>query len=254
MRVSAYPFYVQKAGNQAEEYEDAYWPSDPVDGSGVSFSFAVADGATEASYSKVWARLLVEAYCEARLSEIDLTEALLELQTRWKETVGDQPLPWYAEQKIRDGAFSSLLGLTIREAVSPEDDMRPWEAMAVGDSCLIQVRDDRLHLSFPLDHSEQFNSRPALLSSNPLSNDRLSEYVSRLTGEWQPGDIFYLMTDALACSFLKAAEDGEKPWKIKRPTQESFESWIVKLRTEGTIRNDDVTMYRVEPLIEEDSE
>lgn len=254
MWLSAYPFYMQKAGNEAEEYEDAYWPPDPVDGSGAAFSIAVADGATEASYSKFWARLLVEAYCEARLSEPDLTEVLLELQISWKEAVGAQPLPWYAEQKIRDGAFSSLLGITIRESESPDDESRLWEAMAVGDSCLFQVRDDRLHLSFPLDHSEQFNSRPALLSSNPLSNDRLSDYVFRRTGDWQPGDVFYLMTDALACSFLKATEDGEKPWKIKRPTQESFERWVRKLRAEGAIRNDDVTMYRVEPLLEEDSE
>src|SRR2546423_266833 len=121
MQMSAYPYYVQKAGNSVEEYEDAYWPLNPVKGCGASFSFAVADGATEASYSKVWARLLVEAYCEAQLHGPDLEGTLLDLQTKWKEAVGHQPLPWYAEQKILDGAFSSLLGFTIQEAESPED-------------------------------------------------------------------------------------------------------------------------------------
>jgi serine/threonine protein phosphatase PrpC len=254
MWVSAYPFYVQKAGNKAEEYEDAYWPPDQVDGRGASFRFAVADGATEASYSKVWARLLVEAYCEEQLHDLDLTAALLDLQTKWKGAVGAQPLPWYAEQKIRDGAFSSLIGFTIRGTESSGDESRLWEAMAVGDSCLFQVRDDELYKSFPLDHSEKFNSRPALLSSSPISNERLSEHVYRTAGEWQPGDVFFLMTDALACWFLKAVEEGEKPWKIRRPTQESFENWIDNLRTDGVIRNDDVTMYRVEALSEEDTE
>jgi hypothetical protein len=254
MQVSAYSYSVQKAGNRVEEYEDAYWPLGTVDECGTSFSFAVADGATEASYSKVWARLLVEAYCKGQLQEPDLSETLLNLQTMWKESVGAQPLPWYAEEKIRDGAFSSLLGLTIQEGESAGGEPGIWEAMAVGDSCLFQVRDDELINSFPLNHSEKFNSRPTLLSSNPTFNERLSEYVFKMTGEWHVGDVFYLMTDALACWFLKVVEDGEKPWKIRRSTQESFEGWIGKLRKEGAIRNDDVTMYRVEPLLEEDSE
>jgi Protein phosphatase 2C len=254
MQVCAYPYSMQKAGNSLEEYEDAYWPLNPVEGRGKSFRFAVADGATEASYSKIWAGLLVKAYCEEQFHESDLTETLLNLQTKWKEQVGAQPLPWYAEAKVRDGAFSSLLGFTIQEAESPVIAPGVWEAIAIGDSCLFQVRDDELHISFPLDHSEQFNSRPALLSSNPTSNERLSEHVYRLTGEWQPGDVFYLMTDALACWFLKAVEGGEKPWKIKRSTQERFENLIARLRKENAIRNDDVTMYRVEPLLEDDSE
>jgi hypothetical protein len=59
MQVSAYPYSVAKAGNLSEEYEDAYWPLDVVEGTGELFRFAVADGATESSYSKIWARLLV---------------------------------------------------------------------------------------------------------------------------------------------------------------------------------------------------
>jgi hypothetical protein len=254
MQVCAYPYSVQKAGNSLEEYEDAYWPQSPVEDCGRSFSFAVADGATEASYSKIWAGLLVQAYCGAQFDGHDLTESLLNIQTEWKEAIGAQPLPWYAEEKIRDGAFSSLLGFTIQEAESPGTTPGVWGAVAVGDSCLFQVRDDELHISFPLNRSEDFNSRPALLSSKPTSNEHLSEHIHRLTGEWQPGDVFYLMTDALACWFLKAVENGEKPWKIRRSTQESFENWIDKLRKESAIRNDDVTMYRVEPLLEEDSE
>lgn len=254
MRMSAHPYWVQKAGNRVEEYEDAYWPLNAVCDCGTLFSFAVADGATEASYSKVWARLLVEAYCKGQLQKHDLSESLPHLQVVWKESVGAHPLPWYAEEKIRDGAFSSLLGLTIHESESLGVGSGVWQAMAVGDSCLFQVRDDHLINSFPLSHSEKFNSRPALLSSNLTSNEQLSEYVLQMTGEWQVGDVFYLMTDALACWFLKAVEDGEKPWKIKRALQEDFEAWIGKLRKKGAIRNDDVTMYRVEPLLEEDSE
>jgi hypothetical protein len=58
------------------------------------------------------------------------------------------------------------------------------------------------------------------------------------------------MTDALACWFLKAYEQGQKPWKIKRTAPKDFEKWIVKLREAREIRNDDVTLLRVELLLE----
>jgi hypothetical protein len=251
MRVSACPFSVPKAGNTEEEYEDAFWPLSPVEESDTQFSFAVADGATETSYSKVWAKLLVEAYCAGQLEGTSFDESLTELQAKWKEAVTAQPLPWYAEEKIRAGAFSSLLGFTIRQASSKKRDAGTWEAIAVGDSCLFQISDGELINSFPMENSAQFNNRPALLSSNAASNEHLTKYTFKREGEWKAGDLFYLVTDALACWFLKAIEEGEKPWVIKRPTQESFEGWISRLRDEGSIRNDDITMFRVEPLLDD---
>src|SRR5262249_13326262 len=127
MHVSAQPYWIPKEGSSEEEYEDAHWPSDQVEGSGASFSFAVADGATEASYSKAWAQILVEAYCNNHLDASHLVESLSDLQAKWKESLDTQSLPWYAEEKVRDGAFSSLLGLTISEVVSPEGVIRVWE-------------------------------------------------------------------------------------------------------------------------------
>lgn len=248
MHVSAQPYSVPKAGNSEEEYEDAYWPPGQIEDGGASFSFAVADGATEASYSKAWARILVEAYCHGHLYASDLTECLSDLQAQWKESLDTQSMPWYAEEKVRDGAFSSLLGLTIKESVSPKGVTRAWEATAIGDSCLFQVRDDELIVSFPLNHSEQFNSRPALLSTSPIFNEHLSEHVLYIRNQWEIEDTFYLMTDALACWFLKDVEAGKKPWKIKRSAPEDFETWIRGLRKDGVIRNDDVTLFRVELL------
>jgi hypothetical protein len=253
MRVSAFPFYVPKAGNTDEEYEDAFWPLSSVEESNTQFSFAVADGATETSYSKIWAKLLVEAYCAGQLEGSNFDESLTELQAKWMEIVTAQPLPWYAEEKIRSGAFSSLLGLTIRQANSKDRDEGTWGAIAIGDSCVFHIRDGEVIKSFPMESSTQFNNRPALLSSNAASNEKLTEYTLKKEGEWKAGDLFYLATDALACWFLKAIEEGEKPWVIKRPTQESFEGWINRLRMDNSIRNDDVTMVRVESLLDEDT-
>jgi hypothetical protein len=165
------------------------------------------------------------------------------------------PLPWYAEEKLRSGAFSSLLGLTIRCNSSAENIVAvTWEAMAIGDSCLFQVSNDNLVAAFPLDHSDDFNSRPILLSTNPADNEYLSEHIIFSEGTVEAGDTLYLMTDALACWFLKDSEQGGKPWEIKRSSQEDFERWIAKLRKDKLIRNDDVTMLRVEPLLEAETD
>lgn len=249
MLLSARQYSAPKAGSTDEEYEDAYYPLDSVDGEKEFFSFAVADGATETSYSKVWAQLLVESYCHGQLAEPNLAEEILNLQIKWNELVGSRPLPWYAEEKIREGAFSSLLGLTIKQEFNlPVAAEGTWEAIAIGDSCLFQVRDDELLSKFPLENSEQFNSRPALVSTNPIYNGNLEKYILSVEGDWKTGDEFYLLTDAIACWFLKKVEDGGKPWKIKYKDPGRFVNQINNLRKKGSLRNDDVTMIHVELL------
>ena len=248
MLVSARQYFTPKAGCTDEEYEDAFYPSDSVDAEKESFSFAVADGATETSYSKMWAQLLVEGYCNGRLTEPNPAEEILSLQSEWSKMVGSRPLPWYAEEKIRSGAFSSLLGLTIKQGHSlPAAVEGTWEATAIGDSCLFQIRDDELLRTFPLENSEQFNSRPVLISSNPTYNGNLEEHILNSEGHWQAEDDFYLLTDALACWFFKEVEKDRKPWKFKY-AQDMFVNRINNLRKKGTLRNDDVTMIHVEIL------
>ncbi len=249
MHLVAQAFWLPKEGNSWEEYEDAYWPERQVDQKADAFSFAVADGATETSFSGVWAKILVRAYCRGQLSERKLSKSLPRLQSAWLKRVSGKPLPWYAEEKLRSGAFSSLLGLTVK-FFPGEGRAAEWQAIAIGDSCLFQVRGHNLITAFPLTHFEQFNSRPYLLSSNPTYNSYLARNIVRAVGSWETDDAFYLMTDALACWFLKTIECGEKPWEIVRDLATSdqiapFAEWITELRKVGAIRNDDVTLLRV---------
>ena len=69
MHVVAEAFWLPKAGNTLEEYEDAFWPRKSIDRSTSMFRCAVADGATETSFSAVWAQTLVRAYCRGHLYE-----------------------------------------------------------------------------------------------------------------------------------------------------------------------------------------
>ena len=259
MHVLHRAFWLPKAGNTVEEYEDACWPQREGEAGSDVFRCAVADGATETSFSGLWARLLVQSFCAGRLRRRTLRKTLPHLQRAWRQRVAAKPLPWYAEEKVRSGAFSSLVGLTIgRPCVGdgPGDDRRSggegaWGAIAIGDSCLFQVRNDRLIAAFPLTRSDRFNSRPALLASDPRGNARLAESLAYTSGCWATGDSFYLMTDALACWFLRAVEAGEQPWTALRDLTRgeqgaSFAEWVAGLREAARLRNDDVTVLRVE--------
>jgi protein phosphatase 2C-like protein len=243
MRIRARTLALPKAGNTAEEYEDAAWPLRSAERRRTrAYRCAVADGATETSFSGQWARLLVRAHCLGQLRAASVTEDVRALQGLWQAEVGSAPLPWYAEEKLRSGAYSSICGLSI-EALGR------WTALAVGDSCMTHVRGDGLCATFPMERSDEFSNRPLLVSSTEAGNAGLSESLAIARGEWQSGDEFFLMTDALAAWFLLAAERGECPWRSLRALAEAprtrFERWTADQRACGEMRNDDVTLMRV---------
>lgn len=249
MDLRAHLCWLPKAGNAVEDYEDA-WATSPAEGGepGV-FRCAVADGATETSFSARWARLLTDAYCAGELAGATLTCHLAPLQRAWQSEIDALALPWYAEEKARAGAFAALAGLTLA-AGSPEGAGGTWAALAVGDSCLFQVRDDALLVAFPCAEAAAFTSRPTLLSSNPASNVVAGEALAETDGSWRAGDRFYLLTDALACWFLATWEAGGRPWSDLDPFDEpeaaaDFTAWIGNLRRSRALKNDDVTLLCV---------
>src|SRR5262249_47193483 len=93
-----------KRGNAAEDYEDA------AAGDAPGGRFAVADGASEASFAALWARLLVEGFLAATGRPWRDLGWVGPLRGRWAAEVDGRPLPWYAEEKRELGAFATFLG------------------------------------------------------------------------------------------------------------------------------------------------
>jgi len=60
------------------------------------------------------------------------------------------------------------------------------------------------------------------------------------------------MTDALSCWFFREREQGNEPWNLLRDLDTaghvSFEKLVADLRSEGRMKNDDVTLLRVDVL------
>jgi hypothetical protein len=255
MRLSAQAFWLPKAGHRHEEYEDAFAPRRLSKGEvaykGKSFACAIADGATEASFSAYWAQLLTMAYAHRRLQPERLEHDLSSLQEQWRRWVSCRPLPWYAEEKVKMGAFASLLGLSLSIHIAETRQVGKFSVIAVGDSCIFQVRSNSVIFHFPLQASEQFNNRPVLLSSLARHNTPALQAACLHEGEWRSEDRFLLMTDALACWFLHAWEQGDPSWQKLLDLgicdgEASFADWITHLRDRGSLKNDDVTLLRIE--------
>jgi hypothetical protein len=250
MQVLAQPFWTPKRGNTPTEYEDAFWPRKLIERRTCCFRCAVADGAAETSYSGIWAKQLVRYFCKNSAPAPFDEERFCRLQQRWSEVVRRRPLPWYAEEKVRLGASAAIVGLVLTDDPNGHGTHGSWKAVAVGDSCLFHMRGEQVLVQFPLADSAAFTKRPQLLSSNPAHNDRLVDCLHNKAGTWRSGDTFYLMTDALASWFMRATEEGRTPWRALRDLNTSdkvkpFHDWVETLRTEGAIRNDDVTLLRI---------
>lgn len=265
-------FQLQKFGNAPEEYEDAFYPKEEGVKQENIFHFAIADGASEGMLSGKWAEILVKIFCLDQSFSIDPVTFLDRAYGEWNSWEKDfllerarqnRAIRWYEEQGLQTGAFSTFLGLSL--TCYKEKLYGKWEAAALGDSCLFQARDDQLIAGFPLEHSSDFNNRPLLISSNPALNEGIFNAFRLARGEWRIDDRFYLMTDALADWFLKEFESGQAPWLTlsdlgteerghtsfgeMSPTSEqkqSFDRWIADLRNTKKIRNDDVTLIRID--------
>jgi hypothetical protein len=231
-------FRLAKAGHAPEEYEDAF--------AAGADRFAVADGASEASFAADWARLLTEGFVAAAGKPWQGLDWLPSLRQRWAAAVDGRALPWYAETKREQGAFATLLGLALQPAAG--DKPGTWRALAVGDSCLFHTRAGRVLAAFPLERSTAFGSRPPLLASRPGGPEPEREQA---TGRYRPGDRFLLMTDALAQWFLARDEQGECPAEdvtgllLAVDPEAAFVSWVGE-RRDRALRNDDVTLLVVD--------
>lgn len=238
MPLLAKVFWVAKAGNSPDEYEDAF------DINVEAGRFAIADGATESFCAREWAQLLVRGFVNNSSGKMCIEEWLAPLQESWHKAIDWSALPWYAEEKARSGAFAAFLGLELDVAVSHNASPR-WRAIAVGDCALFHVRDNELKTAFPLANAREFGSRPILLCSNPIRNQAVWREVRIQEGDWYPGDLFFLSTDALAQWFLTQWEAGAEPWSMLHAlddSQEKFEEFVTELRSKNLVRNDDMTL------------
>jgi hypothetical protein len=252
MRLEWRTYTTAKSGNRPEENEDVCLPASVAPDEGRDFRCVLTDGATSTSFSQHWARILAETSIKQINScQQGLKPVLQQGASLWQSYLNQLDLPWHALEKTRQGAFSTLLWFKAAQTGYANKTLGVWQALAVGDTCFIQLRDNKIQASFPLLFSESFKEHPFLLSSVEARNERLNNpgNISKAQGAFEGGDEFLFMTDALAGWFLKSMEDGRSPMDWFRPLiggsngeSSEFDILIRRLRVSGAIKNDDTTL------------
>lgn len=233
-------FKTSKRGNSQEEYEDAY------DISEDNSKIAISDGATEASFSKEWAQILVEYFVNNPVESIT-SEWLEEPYSIFYAKVDMSKLPWHAQYKIiEQGSYATLTGVYI------DIEGESFTSISIGDSCLFWIDGSGAH-AFPFRSAEEFNSRPYLINTLKHNNVELNNeaYQKVIQYKFDLGITrLYLATDALSCWFVKEYCSNREPWRtLDGLTEESeFINLIDKLRDSGDLKNDDVTLIIVEVI------
>lgn len=201
-RICTQQFVLPKEGSGAEECEDA------VAQSADSRRFAVADGATEAFDARRWAVRLAEAWVNAKNALLTVEEfrPWLAEQGEWLRASWEgRKLSWYAEEKRRAGSFAAFVGLRLEER---GHGVR-WDAVALGDSCLVQTRGGRVETAMPVSAHEEFNSAPPLVPSNETVREVALAKLVSACGEAERGDVFLLMSDALSAWYLESSSKSD---------------------------------------------
>ena len=214
-----------KEGAGAGDYEDAA----ALDGDDWPVCAAVADGATESVFAQRWARRLVRGLTEQAVTSAEaFGDGVRDWQSEWQahatERAADRP--WYVAAKAAEGAFATVLGLSLQSGGA-------WRAVSVGDCCLFHVRDGALVQSWPVASPDAFTNRPALV---PSRTDRAVPTPETAGGSWQPTDRFVLATDAGASWLLRDGLD------LLRGGPEAVQDRVQAARADGALRNDDVTL------------
>ena len=252
--LQAVVFHEPKAGSAEQEWEDGagHDPGDPA--SGRNARCIVVDGATEAYDSIRWVGQLVDSFLGIQPAggAPALTAGAMDtwfglMQDRWAQTAPTAFGTIFEERKFReDGSFATLLGCEIDGLGGP----RPrWSAVALGDTVLFHVRGTRLLAQFPALAAEDFGLNPDGVFTQPSARGRMRAGLAHAGGSLRIGDRLFLATDAFAEWVVSAGRsDPDRLWRtlarLDHPAL--FRRIVADRRRTGEMKNDDVTLMRVE--------
>jgi hypothetical protein len=216
---------VPKLGHAEAENEDA--------GAWSPGRYAIADGATEGWQAGPWASILAESFAQAAPTPAEFESWLESCRQHYSQRFPAKVTAWYAEAKQQQGAFATLLGLELFGTRRGPG----WRAMAVGDCCLFRVSSGTVVERWPVEGLAEFGTRPALLGSTGAFPEPVW-----YAGQAKPGDLFFLLTDALAEWLFRQPE----AWTVlDAALNGDFPAWVNELRRTKQLKNDDITALRV---------
>ncbi len=237
--LSVKEFHRPKTGYSESEYEDAFAENRELG------AFAVADGATESSFSGIWANALVSTFVEdppgKEQNDRDAMRGILDTaRNRWYTSVEWASLPWFQKNKAILGSYSTFIGLQIDE----HKPQKSFRCITIGDSCMFHVSGVKME-PFPFSDYKDLNFTPRLIWSGhgfpigPKKEVELPGLEARY-GKLRDGDILILATDAISKWILQ--HKNEKPWITLLEEFDDLDTFVGDLIRDHEIKNDDVTL------------
>jgi hypothetical protein len=223
----------------------------------------VADGATEAYDSVRWVDQLVTSFtaradpaAAPRLEPAAMRAWFARMQHRWELDSPGVFEDIIEERKYAEvGSFATLLGCELTGL----DGMQPrWHAVALGDTVMFHVRQDRLIAAFPPLGPDDFGSRPDGVHTLRSELDRMSGRLLFSHGALAPDDLLFAATDAMAHWIIRAAaRDEKKLWVVLTALAHpaNFAHLVHDQRRASNkaerMKNDDVTLLRLRLLTDQ---
>ncbi len=229
-----------KLGQEASECEDFL----AVDRE--TCRFAVADGATEAFDARNWAQRLAQNWVQNQSASTveEFREWVAAEGRELRDSWNGLSLSWYSEEKARTGSFAALVGVEL----DLKTDEASWKAIALGDTCLLHLRQGTLLKSLPLCCSESFSSAPVLVASEWSMHEACMKSVVIDSGSCESGDVLLLLSDGVASWYLERFEkEANTPSDVfETKEDEELKRFFDDERLAGRMRNDDVAVLRIE--------
>ena len=202
---------------------------------------AVSDGASQAWGSATWAEALAQAWVATPASSGPRWVRYVEscVAPEWTARQNPESLPWYAREGLRRGSAATFVGLSVSLTTYR------YIAVAVGDAMLVHVRGRRLLRVYPRRSLGPSPVIPDLLRSRPLHGG-IRPRGAR--GTARSGDVFLLMTDAMARWLARAHAEapGTTGWwstiSGACTTPADFQDWVTSERQARRLEDDDVTL------------
>ena len=258
MQIQMVTFSEPKAGYEADEWQDGACGgviSDPR-GPASRARFIVLDGASTTYDPVRWVDQLVTSFIPApgapvgpRLEPASMRAWFAQMQDRW-DKAGPRSNDPIDQQMYRDvGSMATLVAFEIVGLDGPEP---YWQGVALGDTVLFHVRDDRLVAHFPPLGPDDFGTNPDGVRTDRDSLDRMTERLLVSGGVLADGDLIFAATDAMAHWLVRAIRREEQQvWRtmagLAHP--EVFARFVADQRKEidaaKRLKNDDVTLLRL---------
>jgi hypothetical protein len=253
-RVQVVVFHEAKAGSADVEWEDGAGHDSGDPATGRNARCIVVDGATEAYDSIRWVGQLVDSFLGIHpaggapaLTDRAMDEWFGLMQDRWVQNAPAAFASVFEERKFReDGSFATLLGCEIHGLGGSQP---RWSAVALGDTVLFHVRGSRVLAQFPALAAEDFGLNPDGVFTQPSARARMRARLGHADGSLAVGDRLFLATDAFAEWMVRVARsDADLLWRtlVRLDHPARFRRIVADRRRAGEMKNDDVTLMRVE--------